>query len=180
MPKNVKRGPFGLVQRPFSCKISKKWRWTLWGHWKKIQKNTSQSRKGCGESLIAPKKWKGGPFCFRIVFLEALGAFKMKYQVLLVKVHNAQKVIHTGWGWRKKKKTSRDRPKSAPYLRLKNTKRKVSQCREKLKGGPFGIFQNPFCPKISKNWRWDPSVKKKFSKKKSHRAENTLWPRWVS
>ena len=44
--------------------------------------------------------------------------------------------------------------------------KKVSQCRKNTKGGPFGIFQNPFCPKISKNWRWDPSVKIFFSKKK--------------
>ena len=97
--------------------------------------------------------------------------------------------------------TSRDRPKSAPYLRLKNTKR-TSKCQsigelgtllwkfffekkshnaeKNWKGGPFGIFQNPFCPKISKTWRRDPSLKNKFFKKKSHRAENTLWPRWVS
>ena len=57
------------------------------------------------------------------------------------------------------KQTSRERPKSAPYLRLKNSKRtskcqsigelgtllrkkieNVSQCRKKLKGGPLGFF----------------------------------------
>ena len=68
-------------------------------------------------------------------------------------------------------RTSRERPKSVPYLRLKNSKR-TSKCRsigelgpfyektnfekksynaKKLKGGPFGIFQHPFCRKISKN-----------------------------
>ena len=29
--------------------------------------------------------------------------------------------------------------------------RKNSQCRKKLKRGPFGIFQHPFCHKTSKN-----------------------------
>ena len=33
---------------------------------------------------------------------------------------------------------------------------KISQCRKKLKGGPFGIFQHPFCRKTSKNCRGDP------------------------
>ena len=28
---------------------------------------------------------------------------------------------------------------------------KISQCRKKLKGGPFGIFQHPFCRKTQKN-----------------------------
>ena len=77
------------------------------------------------------------------------------------------------------RKSSRDRPKSAPYLRLKNVKvlvnwgpfygiffEKSLTMPKKLKGGPFGIFQNPFCPKISKNCRWDPSVKKNFFEKK--------------
>ena len=82
--------------------------------------------------------------------------------------------------------TSRDRPKSAPYPRLKNSK-KTSKCQvfsftvlenrkflkkmdrvarrgslarapgalkshnaEKLKGGPFRVFQHPFCRKTSK------------------------------
>ena len=49
---------------------------------------------------------------------------------------------------------------------------------KKLKGGPFGIFQNPFCPKISKKLKVGPFGEKKiFFEKKSHRAENTLWPR---
>ena len=101
------------------------------------------------------------------------------------------------------KLTSRDRPKSAPYPRLKNSK-KTSKCQvfvyssrkskifriffskklhtkkmdrvarrgslprapgaltshnaEKLKGGPFEVFQHPFGRKTWKNWR-----KQKFS-----------------
>ena len=71
-----------------------------------------------------------------------------------------------------KLQTSWEQPKPAPYLRLKNSKRnskcqsigklgtllflkkverRVSQCPNKLKGGPYGIFQHPFCRKISKN-----------------------------
>ena len=85
------------------------------------------------------------------------------------------------------KATSRDRPKSAPYLRLKNSKRtsicqsigelgtllwnkffgkKVSQCRKKLKGGPFGIFQHPFCRKTSKKLKGGP-FREFFFRKKS-------------
>ena len=64
--------------------------------------------------------------------------------------------------------TSRDRPKSVPYPRLKNSRRtskfqsilfystkkiyfeKVSKRRKKLKGGPFGIFLYPVCRKTQK------------------------------
>ena len=87
----------------------------------------------------------------------------------------------TEWGLRTEprlKATSRDRPKSAPYLRLKNSKtskhsllqhpkkflEKVSQCRKKLNGGPFGIFQHPFSKKIERG---------PFGGKKSHSAEKT-------
>ena len=44
---------------------------------------------------------------------------------------------------------------------------------KKLKGGPFGIFQHPFCRKTPKKLKGDP-LGKKFFEKKSHRAENTL------
>ena len=109
----------------------------------------------------------------------------------------------------KKAVTSWDRPKSAPYPRLKNSKKtskcqvfsftvlenrffrkfskklhsqkngpsgapgpasaspwraKVSQCR-KTEGGPFGIFQHPFCRKTSKKCRGDPLEKNIFRKK---------------
>ena len=43
---------------------------------------------------------------------------------------------------------------------------KISQCRKKLKGGPFGIFQHPFCRKTSKKCRGDPLGKIFFSEKK--------------
>ena len=65
------------------------------------------------------------------------------------------------------KVTSRDRPKSAPYLRLKSSKTtsnikvfsstapeiflKSLTMPKKLKGGPFGISQHPFCRKTPKN-----------------------------
>ena len=42
---------------------------------------------------------------------------------------------------------------------------KKSQCRKKLKGGTFGIFQHPFCRKTSKKCHWDPLRKKNFEKK---------------
>ena len=42
---------------------------------------------------------------------------------------------------------------------------------EKLKGGPFGVFQHPFCRKTSKNCRGDPFGKKLFFEKKSRSAE---------
>ena len=46
---------------------------------------------------------------------------------------------------------------------------------KKLKGVPFGIFQHPFCrktpKKIEKGTLWEKIF---FSKKKSHRAENTV------
>ena len=66
-------------------------------------------------------------------------------------------------------KTSRDRPKSAPYLRLKNSKSTSKVLKysllqhpkfsfeesltmpKNMKGGPFGIFQHPFCRKTPKN-----------------------------
>ena len=54
---------------------------------------------------------------------------------------------------------------------------------KKLKGGPFGIFQHPFCAKTAKKSKGDP-LRKKFSGKKSRSAEKkleggTLWSRRV-
>ena len=115
--------------------------------------------------------------------------------------------------WREKP-TSRDRPKSAPYPRLKNSK-KTSKCQvfvyssrkskifrifflkklhtkkmdrvarrgslprapgaltshnaEKLKGGPFDVFQHPFCRKTSKKCRGDPLRKKNSEEKNSEK-----------
>ena len=92
--------------------------------------------------------------------------------------------------------TSRDRPKSAPYLRLKNTRRtskcqsigelgtllwnffrkKVSQCRKKLKGGTIWDFLKSILSKNIKKLKVGPFGEKRFEKM-SHRAENTLLPR---
>ena len=44
---------------------------------------------------------------------------------------------------------------------------------KKLKGGPFGIFQHPFCRKTKKKLKGD-LLGNFFFEKKSHRAENTL------
>ena len=44
-------------------------------------------------------------------------------------------------------------------------RKKISQFRKKLKGGPFGIFQHPFCRKTAKKLKGDPSGKKIFRKK---------------
>ena len=43
-----------------------------------------------------------------------------------------------------------------PIEDINNFSKKVSQRQKKLKGGPFGIFQRPFCRKISE--KWDPLV----------------------
>ena len=43
---------------------------------------------------------------------------------------------------------------------------------KKLKGGPFGIFQHPFCQKTPK--KWSGPFGKHFFRKKSHRPKNTL------
>ena len=68
-------------------------------------------------------------------------------------------------------KTSRERHKSAPYLRLKNSARtlkvssilsystrktKKSDRTGAVKEGPFGIFQHPLCDKISKKLKGGP------------------------
>ena len=44
---------------------------------------------------------------------------------------------------------------------------------KKLKRGPLGIFQHPFCRKTPKKLKGDP-LGKFFFRKKSLRAENTL------
>ena len=70
--------------------------------------------------------------------------------------------------------------------KLKKTKififgKKISQCRKKnWKGGPFGIFQHPFCRKTAKKLKGGPFEEKKIPEKKSRSAEKkleggTLW-----
>ena len=102
---------------------------------------------------------------------------KMRIMDSSIKIHNSKGFsskfsdnFSFCYGTPLKDLTSRDRPKSAPYLSLKNRKRtsksqsiifysaqnkilkKVSQCRKKLKVGPFGIFQHPFCRKTPKKF----------------------------
>ena len=60
--------------------------------------------------------------------------------------------------WRAKRETL---PKLSTFLSQlkggpfgeKTTFRRKPQNAEKLEGGPFGVFQHPFCGKTSKNWR---------------------------
>ena len=88
------------------------------------------------------------------------------------------------------KQTSRDRPKSAPYPRLKNSKR-TSKCQftvlenrkpkkmdRMARRGPLarapgalkrGHFRN--CQHFCRSWRGDPLEKKQIFEKKSHNAE---------
>ena len=110
-------------------------------------------------------------------------------------------MVHTRWGlWsdEKKRKTRRERPKSAPYLRLKNiqgttivkiwkkkfqknyfwnffSKKKVffkSQNAEKLKKRPFRLIQRFLqTENFKKNARGYPLINFKNFRKKSHSAE---------
>ena len=53
---------------------------------------------------------------------------------------------------------------------------------KKLKGGPFGIFQHPFCRKTAKKLKGDPLRKKNFRKKVAvpkKIGRGTLWSRRV-
>ena len=67
-----------------------------------------------------------------------------------------------------------------PLEVIKIFSKKVSQCRKNCKGGPFEIFQHPFCRKTFKQLKGDPFVKKKIETK-SHSAEKNgrgaLWSR---
>ena len=61
VPKDLKEGPFGLFQHPFSCKTLKN-QMSPWVHLKIFLKKSHKAEKGCGESLIAPKQiGKGDP-----------------------------------------------------------------------------------------------------------------------
>ena len=100
---------------------------------------------------------------------------------------------------------SRDRPKSAPYLRLKNSKRtsicqsigelgtlswskkilgkKVSQCRKKLKGWTLWVFNVHFVAKHRKieggPFRGKYFFRKKVSQCRKKTERGTLWSRPV-
>ena len=54
---------------------------------------------------------------------------------------------------------------------------KVSQCRKKLKGGTIWDFSKSILSKNIKKLKMGPFGETKVFEKKSHRAENTLWPR---
>ena len=102
-----------------------------------------------------------------------------------------------------KRWTSRERPKSAPYLRLKNSKRtskrqsigelgtllwkkffKKSHNAEKLKGGTLWDFSTSILTENIKNWKGGPFGEIFFGKKSLTEPKilwgSTLWPRWVS
>ena len=89
------------------------------------------------------------------------------------------------------KKTSRDRPKSAPHLRLKNSKRtsicqsigefgtfyekklkQVSQCQNKLKWRTLWDFATSILSQNSKKMKGDPLVEKKFWEKVAQCLKN--------
>ena len=93
----------------------------------------------------------------------------------------------------KKKKTSRERPKSAPYPRLKNSERtskfpsfgelglllwkiffwkKVSQCRKKLKGRTLWDFSTSILLQNSKKLKGGPFRGEKFLKKVAQCRKN--------
>ena len=126
---------------------------------------------------------------------KSIGNFYLRFYEL-AKVHNWNKNNWTIWRFLsclKLFKTSRDRPKSAPYLRLKNTKR-TWQCQSILFYSTRKFFESLTMPK--KTERVDPlgvfnihSVAKHqkiygegdfYFRKKSHNAEKklkggTLW-----
>ena len=87
-----------------------------------------------------------------------------------LKSHNAEKLKEgTLWGF----STS---ILSQNMKKLKKTKyfifgKKSHNAEKNWKGGPFGIFQHPFCRKTSKKCRGDPLGEKFFSKKKSRSAK---------
>ena len=53
--------------------------------------------------------------------------------------------------------------------------KKVSQCRKNWKGGPFGIFQHPFCCKTPKNLQGGPFRGGFFLKKVAQCRKNFKW-----
>ena len=63
-----------------------------------------------------------------------------------------------------------------------STRKKVSQCQKKCNGGPFGIFQHPFCSKTQKKIEGD-TLGKNFPQKSLARSKKliggTLWSRTV-
>ena len=123
-----------------------------------------------------------------VVFWNLSGASDLGRSQLVVHFLDAFVGVMIERAWREVQ-TSRERPESAPYLRLKNSKRTtvpalgknwkkipffskffwspVSPTLSKnVKGGPLGFFEHPFFCKIEKKWRGDLlETLKKFAKK---------------
>ena len=62
--KIVKGGPLGFLKIQFVSKYQKKSKGDPFAT-KKFEKKSHKAER---EGLIVPKKWKGGPFCFGMVF----------------------------------------------------------------------------------------------------------------
>ena len=91
-----KRRTFRLFENLVCCKISKKVKGDSLETLKKLQKSLTKPKR-VPESLIAPKKnWKGGPLCFGMVFYRLWMRSKSSTKYFLLKMHSAQKVVHTG------------------------------------------------------------------------------------
>ena len=121
-----------------------------------------------------PKKLKWGPlslvrycmFCGK----NLLGSLLWANRYNLASSQNfVELLVELFWSLQVYRKTRRERLKSALYLRLK--KRKVFKI---VKGGPFRLFENPVCCKISKKIEGDPletfkKIPKIFPKKNSEK-----------
>ena len=122
----LKGGPFGIFKHPFCCKISKK------------LKGDPLERKKLEKSLTMPKNWKGDPLGFFNIHSVAKHQ-KLKGGTFFIfgkKSHNAEKNWKGGpFGIFQHpfcRKTAK-KLKGGPFEE-KNFRKKVSQCRKKLKG----------------------------------------------
>ena len=136
------QGPFGIFQDPFCRKTPKIEGETLWGNI--FSEKESQCRKESKVGLFSLSRY--GP--------ALVGAMS------------------------KSQKQQKDF-KMSKYWRIWNLfqkvfffKKKTQNAEKKLRGGPFRIFQHPFCCKTPKKLKGDPLVEK--NEKKSHSAQNNL------
>ena len=126
MPKNVKGRPLGLFEHPFFWKIEKIERETLWRYLKNLRKSHK------AEITYTKKFWSSAglePTSFGLADLKTAQLPSMpSASSVSVSVSASQliKFIQSVTSL-VLKKTSRERPKSTPYLRLKNSKR-TSKC----------------------------------------------------
>ena len=157
----------------------------------KIQRRDPLGTSGFVGFLEKVKKWKRGPFALSLPWPDlALGGFS----TALGGFSDVPKKWTNQCEWRglKKKQAgngpsrrhiySSKIPKGLQKVKVlvnwgpfyeKKFWKKSHNAEKNWKGGPFGIFQYPFCRKISKKWRGTLRWKFLF-RKKSHRAENTL------